>query len=149
MRKRDSGDIDELVLALCGLERLGKAELATEVLPREVMLPVVGQGALALESRAADGALRLLEPLHDPGTAPCVGAGRAMLEALDCSCRTPIAGLGELDGDRLRLEGLLPTRDGGSEIRDHCEGATADAEALGTELGRTLRDRAGPGFWLG
>ena len=150
IRKLDSGEVDALVLALCGLERLGKAELATEILSREIMLPAVGQGALALECRAADeGLRRLLEPLHDPGSAACVGAERAMLAALDGSCRTPIAGLGELDGNRLRLEGLLLTPDGGSEILDHREGAIADAEALGTELGRTLRERAGPGFWLG
>jgi hydroxymethylbilane synthase len=149
MRKLDSGQIDALVLALCGLERLGKAELATEILSREIMLPAVGQGALALECRAADEALRqLLDPLHDPRSAAC-GAERAMLAALDGSCRTPIAGLAELDDDRLRLEGLLLKPDGSSEIRGHCEGDIANAETLGIELGRTLRDRAGPGFWLG
>ena len=114
------------------------------------MLPAVGQGALALECRAADEALRQLRaPLHDPRSAACVGAERAMLAALDGSCRTPIAGLAEADGDRLVVEGLLLKPDGGDEIRAHREGAIADAEALGTELGRTLRDRAGPGVWLG
>jgi hydroxymethylbilane synthase len=147
--KLDSGEVDALVLALCGLERLGKAELATEILSREIMLPAVGQGALALECRTADEPLRrLLDPLHDPRSAACVGAERAMLAALDGSCRTPIAGLAELDGDRLMVEGLLLTPDGGREIRDHREGTITDAEALGTELGRTLRDRAGPDFWL-
>jgi hydroxymethylbilane synthase len=58
IRKLHSGEIDALVLALCGLERLGKAELATEILSREIMLPAVGQGALALECRAADETLR-------------------------------------------------------------------------------------------
>jgi hydroxymethylbilane synthase len=150
MRKLDSGEIDALVLALCGLERLGKAELATEILSREIMLPAVGQGALALECRAADEALRqILEPLHDPRSAACVGAERAMLAALDGSCRTPIAGLAELDGDRLMVEGLLLTPNGASEIRGHREGAITDAEVLGTELGRALRDRAGPDFRLG
>ena len=72
-----------------------------------------------------------------------------MLAALDGSCRTPIAGLAELDGDRMVVEGLLLKPDGASEIRDHREGAIVDAEALGTELGKALRDRAGPGFWLG
>jgi len=114
------------------------------------MLPAVGQGALALECRAADEALRqLLAPLHDPRSAACVGAERAMLAALDGSCRTPIAGLAEADGDRLVVEGLLLKPDGGDEIRAHREGAIADAEALRTELGRTLRDRTGPGVWLG
>src|SRR3984893_11222062 len=133
MRKLDAGEIDALVLALCGFARLR-----------------TGGAALALECRAADeGLRRLLEPLHDPRSAACVGAERAMLAALDGSCRTPIAGLAELDGDRLMVEGLLLKPDGGSEIRGHREGAITDAEALGTELGRALRDRAGPGFWLG
>jgi hydroxymethylbilane synthase len=83
IRKLASGEIDALVLALCGLERLGKAELATEILAREIMLPAVGQGALALECRAADEALQqLLEPIHDPRSAACVSAERAMLAAL-------------------------------------------------------------------
>jgi len=149
LKKLDAGEVDALVLALCGLERLGKAGLATEILPPEVMLPAVGQGALAIECRAGDDALRqLLDPLHDPGAAACVGAERAMLAALDGSCRTPIAGLAERDGDRLTLEGLLLKPDGSSEVRARRTGATGDAAALGAALGSELRSRAGPGFGL-
>jgi hydroxymethylbilane synthase len=147
--KLASGEFDAIVLALCGLERLGKAGLATEVLAPEVMLPAVGQGALAIECRAVDDWLRqLLDPLHDPGTAACVGAERAMLAALDGSCRTPIAGLATRDGDRLSLEGLLVKPDGSSEIRARCTGKVGDAVALGTALGGELRSRADPGFGL-
>ena len=147
--KLAAGEFDAIVLALCGLERLGKAGLATEILPPEVMLPAVGQGALAIECRAGNGALRqLLDPLHDPGAAACVGAERAMLAALDGSCRTPIAGLAERDGDRLTLEGLLLKPDGSSEVRARRTGATDDAAALGAALGSELRSRAGPGFGL-
>jgi hydroxymethylbilane synthase len=71
-----------------------------------------------------------------------------MLAALDGSCRTPIAGLAELVGDHLLLEGLLLKPDGSNEIRGSREGDIDDAEALGTELGRELRRRAGPGFGL-
>jgi hydroxymethylbilane synthase len=150
MRKLDAGEVDALVLALCGLERLGEAGRANEVLPREVMLPAVGQGALAIECRARDEALRrLLEPLHDPKSAACVTAERAMLAALDGSCRTPIAGLAEIAGNRLTLEGLLLKPDGSSEIRSRGGGGIGDAEAIGAELGRELRRRAGPGFGLG
>ena len=149
VKKLEAGEVDALVLALCGLERLGIAGQATEVLSREIMLPAVGQGALAVECRAADeGLRRLLEPLHDPGSAACVKAERAMLAALDGSCRTPIAGLAELDGDRLMLEGLLLKPDGSAEIRDRCVGAIGEAESLGIELGGELRRRAGPGFGL-
>ena len=149
MRKLADGEVDAIVLALCGLQRLGRAEAATEILSRDVMLPAVGQGALAIECRAGDEALRgLLEPLHDPGSAACVTAERAMLAALDGSCRTPIAGLAELDGNRLTLEGLLLKPDGSAEIRARATGSIGDAEALGTELGGELRQRAGPGFGL-
>ena len=147
--KLAAGEFDAIVVALCGLERLEKAGLATEVLAADVMLPAVGQGALAIECRAGDDALRqLLDPLHDPITAACVGAERAMLAALDGSCRTPIAGLAECDGGQLTLEGLLLKPDGSAEIRARCTGDISDATALGAELGSELRSRAGPGFGL-
>jgi hydroxymethylbilane synthase len=150
MRKLDAGEVDAMVLALCGLERLDLTEQAAEILPREIMLPAVGQGALAIECRADDARVRrLVEPLHDPISSACVAAERAMLAALDGSCRTPIAGLAEIVGDRLTIEGLLLRPDGSGEIRGRCEGSSGDAEALGTELGGNLRDRAGPGFGFG
>jgi hydroxymethylbilane synthase len=148
MRNLAEGEVDAMVLALCGLQRLGQAEAVTEILSRDIMLPAVGQGALAVECRGGDERLqRLLGPLHDPGSAACVAAERAMLAALDGSCRTPIAGLAELDGERLTLEGLLLKPDGSAEIRAQATGGIGDAAALGAELGADLR-RAGPGFGL-
>jgi hydroxymethylbilane synthase len=150
LKKLADGEFDAIVLALCGLERLDQAHLASEVLPCEVMLPAVGQGALAIECRAADAALRqLLAPLHDPNTAACIGAERAMLAALDGSCRTPIAGLATLDGDRLILDGLLLKPDGGGEIRGRETGAIDEAERIGGALGGELRRRAGAGYGFG
>jgi hydroxymethylbilane synthase len=149
IRKLEAGEVDATLLALCGLERIGLAHLAREILPREIMLPAVGQGALAVECRAGDEAARhLLAPLHDPRSAACSDAERAMLGVLDGSCRTPIAGLAELDGDRLTIEGLLLTPDGSAEIRSRRSGAMADAAAIGAELGEELRRRAGPEFEL-
>jgi len=149
IRKMAAGEVDALVLALCGLERLDQAHRATEILPREVMLPAVGQGALAIEARSGEDELRrLLEPLHDPTTAACVAAERAMLAALDGSCRTPIAGLAALDGDRLTIDGLLLKPDGSAEIRARRAGAIGDASAVGSELGGELKRRAGSGFGL-
>jgi hydroxymethylbilane synthase len=149
LRKLVAGEVDAIVLALCGLERLGASEHATEILPRDIMLPAVGQGALAIECRAGDAWLRsLLEPLHDLRTGACVEAERAMLAALDGSCRTPIAGLAEFEGNELVLEGLLLMPDGSAEIRARTQGDPAHAEMLGAELGRELRRRAGPGFGL-
>jgi hydroxymethylbilane synthase len=150
LRKMEAGEVDALVLALCGLERLDLSGNATEILPREVMLPAVGQGALAIECRTADEVVRqLLEPLHDPISAACVAAERAMLAALDGSCRTPIAGFAETDGDRLTIEGLLLNEDGSKEIRGRFEGGIDDAAQVGGELGKELRDGAGPDFGFG
>ena len=150
LAKLASGEFDALVLALCGLERLGKAGLASEILAPEVMLPAVGQGALAIECRTGDGSLRqLLAPLHDPASAACVAAERAMLAALDGSCRTPIAGLAAITGDRLALDALLLAPDGSAERRDRIAGTIDDAVGLGRELGARLRSGAGPEFGFG
>ena len=144
------GEFDALVLALCGLERLGKAALASEIFAPEVMLPAVGQGVLAIECRAADPVLReLLAPLNDPASAACATAERAMLAALDGSCRTPIAGLATIAEGRLSLDALLLSPDGSAERRGHIAGAVGDAVALGNELGARLRRDAGPQFGFG
>ncbi len=148
--KLAAGEVDALVLALCGLERLGKTTLAVEIMPPEQMLPAVGQGALAIECRSADHELQqLLAPLHDPASAACVAAERAMLAALDGSCRTPIAGLATIAGDRLTLEALLLTPDGSAERRGRSAGMIGDAVALGRELGERLRRGAGSEFGFG
>jgi hydroxymethylbilane synthase len=149
IRKLEAGEVDATLLALCGLQRIGLADCATEILPREVMLPAVGQGALAVECRAGDEAVRRsLAPLHDPPSAACAAAERAMLAVLDGSCRTPIAALAEAANDRLTIEGLLMTPDGRSEIRASHSGSIADAAAIGTALGEELRRRGGPQFGL-
>jgi hydroxymethylbilane synthase len=150
LRKMEAGEVDALVLAVCGLERLDLSGRATEILPREVMLPAVGQGALAIECRTTDETMRhLVAPLHDPICAASVDAERAMLAALDGSCRTPIAGLAEVDRDRLTIEGLLLNEDGSKEIRGRFEGDIEAAAQLGADLGKDLRRRASPDFGLG
>jgi hydroxymethylbilane synthase len=145
-----AGEVEALVLALCGLERLGKAAAATEILSPEEMLPAVAQGALAIECRSDDTEVReVLAPLNDPASAICVAAERAMLAALDGSCRTPIAGLAEFAGDQLRLRAMLLSADG-SAMRDADDSGPRDGpEALGHTTGVRLRRGAGPEFGLG
>jgi hydroxymethylbilane synthase len=150
LAKLDAGEVDALVLALCGLARLGMEAAIGEVLGTEVMLPAVAQGAIAVECRTTDERVsRLLAPLHDAASASCVIAERSMLAALDGSCRTPIAGLATLDGDRLSLEALLLAADGSAERRGRLAGAASDAAAIGTALGEQLRRGAGPEFGFG
>jgi hydroxymethylbilane synthase len=150
LNKLATGEVDALVLALCGLERLGKRDIVSEILSPGRMLPAVGQGALAIECRADDPEVRrLLAALNDMASAACVAAERAMLAALDGSCRAPIAGLATISGDRLSLVALSLSNDGKTERRGRSEGAIADADELGTDLGMRLREAAGREFALG
>jgi len=150
LAKLAAGEVDGLVLALSGLQRLDKMDTVSEIIPVEVMLPAVGQGALAIEARADDARLRdLLTPLHDAASAACIAAERAMLAALDGSCRTPIAGLATLDRDRLHLRAALLSPDGRSERRAEESGPASEPEALGRQIGAQLREGAGPEFGLG
>ena len=150
LNKLAAGEVDAIVLALCGLERLSKRDAASEILSPEEMLPAVGQGALAVECRAGDAEVkRLLAPLNDMASAACAAAERAMLAALDGSCRTPIGGLATIRGERLILDGLLLSEDGKAERRGRSEGAVDDAVEIGTELGLRLKRGAGPEFGLG
>jgi len=149
LNKLAAGEVDALVVALSGLRRLGREAAISEIIPADIMLPAVGQGALAIETRADDTEARaVLAPLHDTASAACVAAERAMLAALDGSCRTPIAGFADLTGDRLHLRAILLSPDGAAERRADGSGPAGDPEALGREIGARLRVGAGPEFGL-
>ncbi|HEX3883986.1 MAG TPA: hydroxymethylbilane synthase [Stellaceae bacterium] len=149
LAKLAAGEYGALMVAYCGLDRLGRGEVATEILSPSVILPAVGQGALAVEIRADDDPVRsLIAPLHDPASAACVTAERAMLAALDGSCRTPIAGLATIAGNRISLTALLLSADGKAERRAQGDAPVADAIRLGDEIGQELRKDAGPEFGL-
>jgi hydroxymethylbilane synthase len=148
LRKLEGGEIDATLLALAGLKRLGLAPAGAEVLPPEVMLPAVGQGAIGLECRADDAPLRtLLAALDDRASSVCVRAERALLAALDGSCHTPIAGHATCSGDELRLRALIARADGSRCLRTERRGSCADGAALGRDAGLELKARAGPGFF--
>ena len=146
LRKLADGAADATLLALAGLNRLGQDTAAMTVLAPEEMLPAVGQGALGIECRVGDEAVAaLLQPLVDPPTAAAVACERALLAALDGSCRTPIAGLALPDGaGGLRLDALVARPDGSACHRLAHAGAIADAAAIGREAGSALRAAAGP-----
>ncbi|MBV9825802.1 MAG: hydroxymethylbilane synthase [Alphaproteobacteria bacterium] len=138
--KLAAGEVDATLLALCGLRRLKQEQLITEILPPDVMLPAVGQGALAIECRSDDDAIRrCLTVLHDPQTAACVSAERAMLDALGGDCYTPVAGLAQLADGKLTLEGRLFDPAGKSQVSHVLSGSIADAIDLGRRMGGVLR----------
>ena len=148
LRKLDEGQVDATLLAVAGLNRLGLAARITAILPPEIMLPAVAQGAIGVDRRAGDAAAAArLVPLNCRRTASRIAAERAMLAVLDGSCRTPIAALAELEGDRCHLTGEILTPDGRQVHRAERHGAVADARALGADLGQELRQRGGPEFF--
>ena len=149
LRKLAEGEVDATLLALAGLRRLGLADRATAVLDPDEILPAVAQGAIGIECRTGDDRiLEVLAALNHPATATCVAAERAMLAVLDGSCRTPIAGLAQLDdGDSVSLRAKVLTPDGRTVHETSRAGPVTDAERLGRDAGEELRSRAGPNFF--
>lgn len=147
LRKLEEGVADATLLACAGLRRLGMEHLMTAPIDVAQMLPAVAQGAIGIEIRAHDDRVRrLLEPLNHRPTQTELAAERTFLAGLDGSCRTPIAGLARLDGDRLTFHGELLSPDGVHHFSVQIEGAAGDARAMGAEAARKLRADAGDGF---
>lgn len=147
LAKLARGVADATLLAFAGLDRLGLKSHVTEVMPVTEMLPAVAQGAIAVACRNGDIATRnLLDVLNDKPTATAVTCERAFLAELDGSCRTPIAGLAELDGGTLVFRGLVLKPDGSDWHLIEETGPASEASRLGTEAGRQLLERAGSDF---
>jgi hydroxymethylbilane synthase len=138
---RDEG-FDSIVVAHAALVRLGLVEHVAEVLDPAVMLPQVGQGALAVECRADDTDTRdRLAAIDDEGAHRAVRAERAFLAELAGGCNLPCGALAQIDGDELALDVLLASLDGHVVLRVQTRGA--DADAVGIEAARTLLDDHG------
>ncbi len=139
LRKLAEGQCDALVLAVAGLQRLDLLGHVTETLAPEVVLPAVGQGALAIEARADDAKIRVLVAAFDHAAArAAVLAERALLHRLGGGCRVPIAAYGRVEGDELVLDGRVARPDGGELLHDRLAGSPGEAEALGRALGDRL-----------
>jgi hydroxymethylbilane synthase len=147
LRKLGEGVVDATLLALAGLKRLGLTDAASSVFTLDEFLPAVGQGIVAIETRADDGRTRtLLEAINHAETAIALAAERAFLAVLDGSCRTPIAGHATVADGRLRLRGLIAKPDGSASFECLREGMSGDAVALGADAGAELKRRAGADF---
>jgi hydroxymethylbilane synthase len=152
LAKLDAGNYDAILLAYAGLKRLGLASRATALLPLTDWLPALAQGAVGVEIRETDSAAAFaVAALNDPLSETALACERAFQQALDGSCRTPIAGLAAYTGDRLVFRGEVLAPDGsdfvetGFEIRLGDDDVREAAEA-GRESGLALKPRAGA--WL-
>ncbi len=142
LQKLDSGEFDALILAVAGLQRLGFGDRVHQVLPPEISLHAVGQGALGIECRAEDPEiLPLLQALEHSATAQRCLAERAFLRELEGGCQVPIGVHTQLIDDQLTLTGLVASLDGQTLIKDQMTGAASDAEQIGTALAQELRQQ--------
>ncbi len=139
IRKMQEGQYDALVLAAAGLVRLGREGEATERLDPAAFTPAVGQGAIALQTRADDEELlELLSAIDHGDTRAAVTAERAFLRAMGGGCRTPMGAYGVVRDGGLSVSGMAASVDGTQCFRASVEGAASEAEALGDALARRL-----------
>lgn len=141
LARLDAGELDALVLAAAGLERLGRSERIAEAFPVARMIPAVGQGALALQTRDADAWAERLRDVDDWGTRMEVIAERAFLRAMGGGCRAPFAAHASWSQGDLAVDAAALQPDGGAIVRDRLVGPDEDAIALGERLARRLLER--------
>jgi hydroxymethylbilane synthase len=144
LRKSETGEVDAVVLARAGLNRLGWSARATESIAPEVMLPAVGQGALGIEQRADDRAVsELLAPLSHSDTKILVTAERGVMKAINGNCTTPVAAFAVRQADRMHLRAFLAEPDGTrprrAEVTVAFPASAEVAEEIGQRLGSELR----------
>jgi hydroxymethylbilane synthase len=139
LRKLDDGEYDAIVLAEAGLNRLGLQARIAFVIPRSIMLPAVGQGALGIETRADDARTRdLLAPLDDFATHAAVLAERALLAALRGGCLAPVGAFARLEGNELLLDSVVLSADGQRRITASGRSNPQAAVELGSRVAEQL-----------
>ncbi|MFL6213780.1 MAG: hydroxymethylbilane synthase [Blastocatellia bacterium] len=139
LRKLDDGEFDAIILAAAGLHRLGFGGRITEHLDMELVLPAVGQGALAIETRSDDAAVNeIVSKLNHKATQLACRAERAFLQGLGGGCLVPIAAHAEIDDTTLTLKGLVASTDGSEAVRGNVAGPSQEAERLGHQLADAL-----------
>jgi hydroxymethylbilane synthase len=144
LRRLAEGRYDAIVLAAAGLRRLHLEHHITELLPFETMLPAVGQGALAIQTRADAQALRArLAALDHPESRAAVTAERAFLRRVAGGCHVPVAAHASVTNGDLTIAGCIASPDGVGRVRGRAAGLAWDAESLGLELAERLLDEGG------
>lgn len=139
LRRLDSGEVDALILAVAGLARLGRGERIAALLDTEQMTPAPGQGALAVQVRADDEAVRrAVAALDDAATRLCVELERGVLEAAGGGCRAPLGALASLHGADLRVLAVAANSDGSRRMTSRWSGASHETGMVATRMAAEL-----------
>jgi hydroxymethylbilane synthase len=144
LRKLDEGQMDAIILAAAGLERLGHADRIREIIPTTVCLPAVGQGALAIECRSDNKEVReMLAFLNDLSTKQATDAERAFLGLIEGGCQVPIGVHAEVENDNVKIEAVIASLDGSKVLRNNITGPAVNAADLGRKLGQQMLAEGG------
>ncbi len=139
LRKVESGEYDAIVLSKAGLDRLGWSQKITEVLPPEISLPAVGQGAIAIESRVKDTeAADILGKLDDAETRTAIIAERALLAALQGGCQVPLGAWARIERGELVMDAVVCSVDGVQYVRQRATAPPDQAAQLGEHMAKLL-----------
>lgn len=150
LRAVSSGRLDGVIVAAAALIRLGWRDRITEYLPLEYFLPPPGQGALGIEIRSADEtAAGMVAALNHRPTEQSVAAERAFLKALGGGCRAPIAALGTVEGDSLKLQGMVADASGQNILHTRVSGSAQSPEQVGERLAEKLLKMGADKFIIG
>ncbi|MFW6359353.1 MAG: hydroxymethylbilane synthase [Chroococcales cyanobacterium] len=142
LSKLDAGEYDAIILAVAGLQRLDMSDRIHQVIPSEISLHAVGQGALGIECRGDDAeVLELLKALEDPESRDRAFAERAFLRQLEGGCQVPIGVNTNIEGNTLTLTGMVASLDGKQLIKDSISGDRTEAEKIGNDLAHQLREQ--------
>ena len=141
LRKLAAGEFDAIVVAKAGLDRLGLSDKITQVIPQEIILSAVGQGALAIETLERGESLRaMLSEFDDRETRAAVAAERALLAELEGGCQVPLGAWARIENGALRMDARVLAADGSECIERSAEGPSSNAEETGRRLARDLLD---------
>lgn len=144
LRKLDEGQMDAIILAAAGLERLGHADRIREIIPTTVCLPAVGQGALAIECRSDNKEVRdMLAFLNDLPAKQATDAERAFLGLIEGGCQVPIGVHAEVENDNVKIEAVIASLDGSKVLRNNITGPAVNAADLGRKLGQQMLAEGG------
>jgi hydroxymethylbilane synthase len=142
LRKLESGEYDAIILAAAGLTRLGLASMIRQAIPAQTMCPAAGQGALGIEIRKGDLAIRQHVTFLDNSSARVTtSCERALLHELGGGCQVPIGAFAEIRSECLHLQAVVARPDGSEVLRESRDGN--DPQELGHEVGKSLLRRGG------
>lgn len=142
IEKIESLDLDGVILAAAGLERLGLEDKISEYLNPNICLPAARQGAIAIETRKNDEIIiDILKKIENKDTAATVKAEHAFLQFLEAGCHAPIGAYAEINKDNIELQGAVGTVDGSKIYSGDITGAREDSVQLGRKLAERLYDQ--------